>query len=133
MVGLPATSEIPAIDVCAFILFYDEKKIEASSIYTSIYHSGKRLLRSFPFGIYSLLFSLSFFRFFIQSFSSFFLLFLSSFLHSLSLSVFTKRIVVFHSLLQATQKLKYPNTVLSVVLKKVSSSSDHTKQKLFAK
>ena len=73
--GLAATYEIRSIAVCAFMQFYDGYKVEASSIYTSIYHSGNPLPRS-HFSIRHLFssfisLSFSFFRS-SHSFSSFF-------------------------------------------------------------
>ena len=75
MVGLATTSKIRSITVFAFMLFYDGYKVEASSIYTSIYHSGNLSPRS-HFSIrhlFSSFFCLSllFFRS-SHSFSSFF-------------------------------------------------------------
>ena len=79
MVGLQATSEICGIAVGPFMLFCDGYKVETSSIYTSMYHSGKLSSRSnFSFrDLFSsfLLLVLSFF----YSFSSFFLSFPLSF------------------------------------------------------
>ena len=68
MVGLAVTAEIRSITVCAFMLFYDGHKVEASSIYTSIYHSGK-FQSPWHFPIWDLFssFSLSFFLYFILS------------------------------------------------------------------
>ena len=75
IVGLAATYEIRSIAVCAFMLFYDGYKVEATLIYTSIYHSGK--LQSpwhFPiWDLFSSFFPLVFSLF--HSFSRFFLSF----------------------------------------------------------
>ena len=90
----------------------------------TIYHSGKLSSRSkFHHLGLILVFSPS---------HSFFFSFLIEFL-SFFFCVSLRHIVLFHSLLQGTQKLKYPNAALSVILKKkVSYSSDHIKLKLFA-
>ena len=118
------TSEIPAIDVCAFILFYDEKK--NWSKFNIYIHISFRETSTSLFPIRDL-FS-SFLRFvlrFFHFFSSFFL----------SFSVFPQHIVLHHSkkarrrhtktyvwgtkrYVEDTIKLKYSNVALCVVLKK---------------
>ena len=91
---LAATSEICGVAICAFMLFYERYKVEASSIHTSIYHSGKLLNR------------LGFILFFSPS-RSLFLSFSMSFQNT-----------SLYSLLERTQMLKYANAGLSVILKK---------------
>ena len=90
--------------LCCFMTDIKLKKVQY--IHPYIVQEKSRPVRTFPFGIYSLLFSLSFILSFMLSRFSYFL------------SVFPKHIVLFHSLLRETQKLKYPNATLSVISKK---------------
>ena len=116
--------------------FYVVKRwISKRSAYTSIYHCEKLSSRS-HFPIWDLL---SFFLTLVLSFSitffhSFFVQFLSFFLsHSrlffLSFCLFFQNTSYYFipALLQGTQKLKHPNTTLSVVLQKGPSSRNKIK------
>ena len=119
MVWLAATSEIHGVPVCDFMLFYDGHNGSKFKIY--IHVSFRKTFNPLAFSYLELIrlfFSPSPCFFFFHCFSSFF--------------VFTKHIVLLHSLLEGAQKLKYPNVALWVVLKDIFSSSNHIKQKSFA-
>ena len=110
MVRLAATSGIYGLAVCASTCFMTDIKLKkVEYIHQYIIQENSRLVCTFPFGIYFLFFSLSFYLSFILARVSFL---------SFSLSVFPKHMVFLHSLLQRRQKLKYPNAALSVILKK---------------
>ena len=96
--------------LCCFTT--DIKLKQAQYIHPYIIQENFRPIRTFLFGIYSLLFFPLVPSLF-HSFSSFFL------------SVFPKDIVLLHSLLQETQKVQYHNVALFVVLKEIFSSCDH--------